>query len=175
MNPQQTVPFLNDNGVMIADSHAICAYLSEKYGKTDRLYPKDLAKRALVDSRLHFDSGCLFARLRFLYEPIIYNGSSELPADRVQYIQTAWDILERFLKTSSFVCGDEMTIADLCLVATASSVTEIVPLDPKKHSNIIKWIERLSKLPYYDSLNGSRGKALQQIVRDFLKKNAESK
>lgn len=175
MNPHQTVPFLDDNGVKIADSHAICAYLSEKYGKTDRLYPKDLAKRALVDSRLHFNSGCLFARQRFLYEPIIYNGSSELPADRVQYIQSSWDILERFLKDSPFVCGDEMTIADLCLVATTSSATEIVPLDPTKHSNIIKWIERLSKLSYYESINGSAAKALQQVVRDCLKKNAESK
>lgn len=174
MNPQQTVPFLNDNGIMIADSHAICAYLSEKYGKTDSLYPKDLAKRALVDSRLHFDSGCLFARMRFLYEPIIYNGSMEMPDDRVQYIQSAWDILERFLKSSPFVCGDEMTIADLCLVASASSLTDIVPLDTLKHANIIEWIERLSKLPYYDSLNGVRGKMLQQLVSESLNKNAQN-
>lgn len=54
MNPQHTVPLLDDNGVLIADSHAICAYLSEKYGETDRLYPKDLAKRALVGFLIYF-------------------------------------------------------------------------------------------------------------------------
>lgn len=160
---------------MISDSHAICGYLSDKYGKTDRLYPKDLVNRALVNSRLHFDSGHLFARLRFLYEPILYYKSADMPADRVQYIQTAWDILERFLEKTSFVCGDEMTIADFCLMATASSTVEIVSLDSSKHSNIIKWMERMSKLPYYEEVNGVRARALQTCVRDSLKTNANAK
>lgn len=63
-NPQHTVPTLDDNGNIICDSHAIVTYLIGKYGKDDSLYPKDLYKRALVDQRLHFDSGVLFVRLR---------------------------------------------------------------------------------------------------------------
>ncbi|XP_031639306.1 glutathione S-transferase 1-like, partial [Contarinia nasturtii] len=97
LNPQHTIPFLDDNGVLIADSHAICGYLVGKYGKDDRLYPKDLVKRAQVDARLHFDSGHLFARLRFLYFPIFFYKSCEMPEERIKEIQTAWDILERFL------------------------------------------------------------------------------
>ncbi|XP_031639307.1 glutathione S-transferase 1-like, partial [Contarinia nasturtii] len=61
LNPQHTIPLLDDNGVLITDSHAICGYLVGKYGKDDRLYPKDLVKRAQVDAHLHFDSGHLFA------------------------------------------------------------------------------------------------------------------
>lgn len=151
---------LDDNGVIIVDSHAICAYVSEKYGETDRLYPKDLAKRALVDSRLHFDSGHLFARMRFLYEPILYFKSAEMPEDRIEYVQRMWDIMEKFLQESPYVCGDEMTIADFCLVATAATLTENAPMDPPKHSKIIEWIERMSQLSYYEELNGApaRGK-----------------
>lgn len=173
LNPQHTVPFLDDNGVLITDSHAICAYLSEKFGKTDRLYPKDLVRRAQVDARMHFDSGHLFARLRFLFEPVLFHKQTELPADRVQYIQTAWDILERFVETTAFVCGDEMTIADFCLIATASSVCDIAPLDPVKHANIIRWMDRMSKLRHYEEINGARAKALQDLVRDTLTKNAK--
>lgn len=143
------MPLLDDNGTLIADSHAICAYLCEKYGKTDRLYPKDLVKRAQVNARLHFDSGHLFARLRFLFEPILYYKSSEMPADRIQYIQVACDILERFLENGTYVCGDDMTIADLCLIATASSVADIVPLDPIKYKRVIEWIKHMSQLPHY--------------------------
>lgn len=164
---------LDDNGILIADSHAICAYMSEKYGKNDRLYPKNLANRAMVDARLHFDSGHLFARLRFLFEPILYFKSKEMPGDRIQSIQMAWDILERFLENSAFVCGDAMTIADFCLVATASSICDIVPLDAVKHSNIIKWMDRMSKLPYYEEINGARAKTLQDFVRDTLTKNSQ--
>lgn len=118
INPQHTVPLLDDNGTLIVDSHAICAYLSEKYGETDRLYPKNLVERALVDSRLHFDSGHLFARMRFLYEPILYYKSAEMPEDRIEYVQRMWDIMEKFLGESAYVCGDELSIADFSLVAT---------------------------------------------------------
>ena len=67
LNPQHTIPTLDDNGAVIWDSHAICTYLVSKYGKDDSLYPKDLLVRAKVDQRLHFDTGILFARLRNLY------------------------------------------------------------------------------------------------------------
>lgn len=150
MNPQHTIPFLNDNGVLIADSHAIMAYLSEKYGKSDRLYPKDLEKRALVDSRLHFDSGHMFARMRFLYEPILFFKSAEMPEDRLQQIQRALDILEQFLDENPYVCGDEMTIADFSMVATTASLTENAPIDPEKYPKILEWIDRMSQLSYYE-------------------------
>lgn len=139
------------------------------------MYPKDLVKRSQVNARLHFDSGHFFARLRFLYEPILYYKSSDLPEERFKYIRTALDILERFLADTPYVCGNELTIADLCIVATATSLTDIVPLDPAKHSKIIQWIERLSKLPYYGKLNGAGAKDVQVIIRDLIKKNAEEK
>lgn len=165
------MPVIDDDGVFISDSHAICAYLVEKYADSDRLYPKDLVKRALVDSRLHFDSGHLFCRLRMLFEPIFYNQSKEMPEDRINYIRVQWDILDRFLQDSPYVCGDDLTIADFCLVATAASLTEIVPMDPVAHANILKWIERLSKLPYYEEANGIGARDVQSAVRTVLKKN----
>jgi glutathione S-transferase len=64
LNPQHTVPTLvDDDGFVVWDSHAIATYLVSKYAKDDSLYPKDLKKRAIVDQRLHFESGVLFARL----------------------------------------------------------------------------------------------------------------
>ena len=66
MNPQHTVPVLDDNGDILWDSHAIIIYLVEKYAKDDSLYPKeDILKKAKINALLHFDSGVLFSRLRF--------------------------------------------------------------------------------------------------------------
>ncbi|XP_011304615.1 glutathione S-transferase D7 isoform X2 [Fopius arisanus] len=64
INPQHTIPTLDDNGHIIWDSHAIICYLCDKYGRDDSLYPKDLERRAIIDQRLYFDCGILFALLR---------------------------------------------------------------------------------------------------------------
>lgn len=37
-------------------------YLVGKYAKNKSLYPDDVEQRALIDQRLYFDSGVLFAR-----------------------------------------------------------------------------------------------------------------
>lgn len=72
MNPQHTVPTMDDNGFYIWDSHAISTYLIQKYGKDDSLYPKDLQKRAVIDQRLHFDSGTLFPRAVAIIVSILF-------------------------------------------------------------------------------------------------------
>lgn len=60
-NPQHTVPVLEiEEGKYIWDSHAINCYLVSRYAKNDTLYPKEFYLRAIVDQRLHFDSGVLF-------------------------------------------------------------------------------------------------------------------
>lgn len=64
MNPQGTVPLLQDKDYYLWDSHAISGYLVHEYGKSDTLYPKDSKKRAMVDQRLHFDTGILYPEFK---------------------------------------------------------------------------------------------------------------
>lgn len=72
MNPQHTIPTLVDGENVLWDSHAIIIYLVRKYGKeNDSLYPNDVYLQAKIMQHLHFDSGVLFARLRFLYVSVL--------------------------------------------------------------------------------------------------------
>lgn len=64
---------VDDDGFAIWDSHAIITYLVAKYAKNDALYPQDLKKKAIVDQRLHFESGTVFARM--LKITVNYNDS----------------------------------------------------------------------------------------------------
>uniref|UniRef100_T1GBZ7 GST N-terminal domain-containing protein n=1 Tax=Megaselia scalaris TaxID=36166 RepID=T1GBZ7_MEGSC len=67
MNPLHTIPVLEDDRGYITDSHAILSYLVDQYGADHQhLYPKDPFKRAMVDQRLHFDSGVLYNRFKTL-------------------------------------------------------------------------------------------------------------
>lgn len=170
MNPAHTVPTLVDNGFVIEDSHAICTYLVEKYAKNDALYPKDLKKRTTVDARLHFDNGFLFARVRFTFEPVLYY-KQVLAQDRIEYVQKAWPLLEGFLANGNYLCGNELTVADLCAVASVSSINQIAIIDPVKYPRITAWLERLSKLPYYKKQNGVGADKLQQLVKELSAKS----
>lgn len=175
MNPQHTIPTLVDGDVVITDSHAIAAYIVDKYANDDSLYPKDLGKRAVVNSRLHLDSGHLFARLRFLYEPVLYHGSPDCPMDKIAYVQACYDILEGFLKNSPYLCGSELTIADFSCVSTITSGNDACRIDPSKYPNMVKWLDRLAAIPYYEEANNQGAVELKEIFKNKLAENKSKK
>lgn len=173
MNPQHTIPLLDDNGAIIVDSHAICSYLSEKYAKNDQLYPKDLVKRALVDARMYFETGFLFSRFRALFEPIFYFGTTEITQESKAYFELALPIVEAFLENNEYVCGNQITLADFCFIATLSSVDRIIGIDGDKYPKINGWMKRMASVPNYEVLNGEGAKILQDYIFERLKENQD--
>ncbi|XP_011304616.1 glutathione S-transferase D7 isoform X3 [Fopius arisanus] len=87
INPQHTIPTLDDNGHIIWDSHAIICYLCDKYGRDDSLYPKDLERRAIIDQRLYFDCGILFALLRGIAFSIFVHNQTTIPEDKIEFVK----------------------------------------------------------------------------------------
>lgn len=69
INPQHSVPAIDDDGFRLNESRAICIYLISRYGKhrATQLYPEDSKRRAIVDQRLYFDATVLFPNFRELY------------------------------------------------------------------------------------------------------------
>ncbi|CAB0009796.1 unnamed protein product [Nesidiocoris tenuis] len=61
VNPQHTIPTLNDNGFVISESRAIAAYLADSSPNGEEIYPKDIKKRARVEEMLYFDIGRLYS------------------------------------------------------------------------------------------------------------------
>ncbi|KAG4066824.1 hypothetical protein HA402_012891 [Bradysia odoriphaga] len=174
LNPQHTIPTINDNGIVVYDSHAISAYLVDKYSDNDSLYPKDLVRRAHVNSRLHFNSGFLFARLRYLFEPIFFMNEDVIPEWKVEYIQKCWIFMEEFLEKGNYVCGDELTIADFCCIATVSSIDKIAVIDPVKFPRLLAWTRRMQAIPFYSSENAKGAAAFQKsLLSTVAKRKAE--
>uniref|UniRef100_A0AAG5DT32 glutathione transferase n=1 Tax=Anopheles atroparvus TaxID=41427 RepID=A0AAG5DT32_ANOAO len=173
LNPQHTIPVLDDNGTIVTESHAIMIYLVTKYAKDDALYPKDPVKQARVNAALHFESGVLFARMRFVFERIFFFGKSDIPEDRIEYVQKAYRLLEDTL-TDKYVAGPVMTVADFSCISTVSSIMGVVPLGESEHPKIYAWIERLKQLPYYEEANGGGGTALGKFVLAKKEENAKA-
>ncbi|XP_068143764.1 glutathione S-transferase 1-like [Drosophila tropicalis] len=152
-NPQHTVPLLDDNGLIISDSHAIVCYLVDKYAKSDELYPKNLGKRALVNQRLYFEATVLFMSLKNVCAPYFLRNVTNVPQEKIDNVEQGYKHLENFLTSDLYVVGDTLTIADLCCAATVSSLPGVLELDPVKYPKITAWLERLSQLPYYKEEN----------------------
>ncbi|KAH8365519.1 hypothetical protein KR093_001641 [Drosophila rubida] len=165
-NPQQTVPVLDDNGTFIWDSHAICCYLVDKYGKNDELYPKDVLKRALVNQRLYFDASALFMPLRNISVPYFYHNVTEVPQEKLNNVKEGYKHLENFLGDNKYVNGDIMTIADFCCAATASSLPAVLKMDPVEFPKIAAWLGRLEKLPYYEEVNNVGVRKYIEMLKD---------
>lgn len=148
MNPQHTVPTLNDNGFCLWESRAINGYLVDKYAKNDSLYPKDPKQRAIVNQRLYFDMGTLSQRYSEYFYPQVM---AKQPADpeKKKKCYEALEYLNTFLEGNTYVAGNSLTIADMTLVTTISNY-EAVGLDFSKYSNISKWYAKCkASIPGY--------------------------
>ncbi|XP_001361313.2 glutathione S-transferase 1-like [Drosophila pseudoobscura] len=165
-NPQHTVPTLEEDGHFIWDSHAIIAYLVSKYADSDSLYPKDLLQRAVVDQRLHFESGVVFADgLRSITKPLLFFNQKVIPKERHQAIVEIYDFVETFLKDQDYIAGNQLTIADFSLVSTITSLEAFVGIDRAKYVRTSAWIKRLEQLPYYEESNAKGVRELFAIIK----------
>ncbi|KAF2900415.1 hypothetical protein ILUMI_05771 [Ignelater luminosus] len=132
INPQHTIPTLQDGSFVVWDSHAIAGYLVGMYGKDDMLYPKDPKKRATIDQRLHFDTENLFPKVVEAIYPILFRGKTAVPSNLRESIKRSYGFLEKFLKKKVWLAGNDLTIADLCCVSS---------------------IKKCKQLPYYQEAN----------------------
>lgn len=61
--------------------------------------------------------------------------------------------LENFLQDHDYVAGDNLTIADLILVASITSANVLVPIAANRFPKITEWLSLIQALPYYAEAN----------------------
>nr|UNG44348.1 glutathione S-transferase [Spodoptera frugiperda] len=164
MNPQHTIPTLKDGDFVIWDSHAIVTYLVNQYAKDDSLYPKDPKKRAIVDQRLHFDNGVLFAALKTTMVPILYNGETAFRQENLDKIKEGYEFMEKFF-SGPWLAGESITLADICCVSNISSLNEILPINQTLYPKLSAWFEKCSKQDFYIKRNLPGVQELKELLK----------
>lgn len=126
-----------DDGLVFTESRAILCYLANRYGKTDSLYPKDPEKRAKVDQKLYFDMGTLYQRFAEYYYP---QALHKQPADPEKYkkLEEGVGFLDTALEGQKYAVGDNLTIADLTLIATIATF-DMAGFPLKNYPNVVRW------------------------------------
>ncbi|XP_053690675.1 glutathione S-transferase 1-1-like [Sabethes cyaneus] len=152
INPQHTVPTIVDDDYILWESKAIVTYLVEQYKPDSALYPADPKVRGIINQRLYFDSTVLWARVFSAVAPLMRQGATNIPQDKKDSIKDALKTLNDYLDGQNWVAGDKCSVADLCLLASVSTLDK-VGVDLSQFANIVAWYDRCSSLPGYDENN----------------------
>lgn len=171
-NPAHTIPLLEIDGKYISDSHAIIAFLASKYGKDDSLYPKDLYQRAIVDQRLHYETGVVFQEvMKQRLRPLFLCELPQAAADEaIKAVCDVYTVLETYLNQNKYMAADHLTIADLSLLSTVTVMDLVVPVVAEKWPKLSAWLVKLKQLPYYEKANTKGLKELEEAFKPALAK-----
>jgi len=134
VNPQMRVPVLvTDAGQVLIQSLAIIEYLDEIHPQPP-LLPKDPLARAharalaeLIACDIHPLNNT--SALRYLKREL-HQEQSAIDAWYHHWVIEGFEALEALIAPGPYACGDEVTIADICLVPQVANARRLkVPLD----------------------------------------------
>lgn len=119
LNPAHAVPVLDDEGFILAESHAIMRYLCQKCGG-ERFYPASAQARAAVDQWLDWTHCRLNPPIQTLAIQILFAGKNRDSAlvERAQNdAREALTVLELALPAKRGI-GGETSLSDLAIATT---------------------------------------------------------
>ncbi|XP_071370734.1 glutathione S-transferase theta-2 [Centroberyx affinis] len=124
LNPMQKVPVMVDNSFVLTESDAILKYLVTKYNLPEHWYPRQPERRARVDeyTAWHHTHTRPHTAKVFILEVLVPRLSgSAVDQDKVgRALSELGGTLDRlesmFLRRQPFLCGDDITVADLLAV-----------------------------------------------------------
>uniref|UniRef100_A0A3B4V6G7 glutathione transferase n=1 Tax=Seriola dumerili TaxID=41447 RepID=A0A3B4V6G7_SERDU len=124
LNPMQKVPVMVDDGFVLTESDAILKYLATKYYVPEHWYPRQPERRARVDeyTAWHHSNTRPHAAKVFILE-VLLPAQSGSPVEEVRLVRalsqlddTLGKLESMFLRRQPFLCGDDITVADLLAV-----------------------------------------------------------
>ncbi|CAJ1445294.1 unnamed protein product, partial [Effrenium voratum] len=161
------VPRLDDNGFILNESHAIMAYLGDKFQW--KLYPTDPQVRARVHQYMNWHHGNCRNITMALFAPIMRPDlpiTKEMAQQRKKEIAGTLQTLERWLGENEWLCGPSPTVADLscyCEVGQClpkfTGLFEVNGIQLTGYPKLLKWLDNCEKLPGFEQTHA----ALKQI------------
>ena len=167
LNPVGKVPFIDDDGFVLAESGAIIKYLADKAGSA--IYPKGLKERALADQEIDFITLHVNAALQKIVYNRVFAPMRKIPVDQnsldegVSFLARFLPIVEATLSKTPFLVGNTITLADFTLLSGLDPA-EVSGVDLSAYPKIRAWREKLRKEDFYARCHKEYGESLKQIA-----------
>jgi glutathione S-transferase len=167
LNPIGRVPAIDDNGFKVFESAAIIKYLADK--NNSPLYPKDLQKRTIVDQWIDFANihvGPALARVTFnrvMYKFLKVEKDERSLNDGIKFLGNFLPIIEKQLKENKYLAGNDMTLADINLLAVLDPA-ELSSVDLTAYPSITLWRKNLRTQSFYTKCHKSLEEVFQAMT-----------
>lgn len=158
-NPAAKVPVLKMDGLMMAESSAICEYIEEVH-PTPSLMPTGAAERFEVrrmvnwfDDKFHHEvtSKLLYERVNKKMMAQGYPDSSNVKAG-ARNIKYHLDYMGWILDQRRWLAGDIMTLADFAAAAHFSALDYISDVDWNRNENVKSWYAKIKSRPAFRNI-----------------------
>ena len=158
-NPAGKVPVLRLDGVVMAESGAICEYIEETRPDPP-LLPKDPVARQEVrrlvgwfDDKFHHEvtSKLLYERVNKKVMKLGYPDSGNVKAG-AKAIKYHLDYMAWLLDHRRWLAGDVMTLADFAAAAHFSSLDYISDIDWNRSEVVKDWYAKIKSRPAFRSI-----------------------
>lgn len=171
INPCATVPSaIDDGGKAITESNAILMYAADRDGGNDA-YPRGCAKRAEVNRWLLWEASvwfpsCYVYLVEYVVKPLLKTEPDQWVIDKqAPTFHKLAKILDDQLAKTKWICGDELTIADIA-VAAPMHLYEDQRLPLESYKNLTRWMkEGIETLPSWRKTQAAVDRALVPLKR----------
>lgn len=102
----------------------------------------------------------------FFQFPVLFLGETKISDEKRKQLTEAFEYLNTFLEGNDWVAGDKVTIADLAILSSLSTIVH-VGANISGYKNVAAWYERCKKLPGYDE-NDAGAKIFGEKVKANL-------
>lgn len=158
LNPNQAVPVLEHDGFVLTESSAILKYLADL--TESPAYPRELRARARVNEVMDFFNtylmrdyvyGLVYSRILAHYR-LPRPAQAQIIALHEPRAQKRLKALDTWIGSKTFICGNEITIADF-FGSGIVSAGELIGYDLRPWPSVSRWLNTMKALPTWDEVH----------------------
>ncbi|HTW70859.1 MAG TPA: glutathione S-transferase [Acetobacteraceae bacterium] len=152
MNPHGRVPVIDDEGVVVWESHTILRYLAARFGGA-RWWPEDPAARSMAERWMDWSQTALQPDFLmgvfwgFYRTPDLQRDWPAIHA-KIAACAAHFQLLDRMLERRRFLLGEDLTLADLPAGTALYRYFEL-EIERPAMPHVEAWYRRLQQRPAY--------------------------
>lgn len=153
--PFGQVPAIEDDGVELYESRAICRYINDKVNGP--LVPRDLVERARMEQWISVETSNFTGPvMKFVYQHIFHREQSpEVLATAATQLEHALGVMEAQLAGHPFIAGATFSLADICFMPYVEyAMATPAKAHFAKFPHVTAWWNKVSEMPSWRKIAG---------------------